>query len=140
MKQADREREGQGEREAARLVVGFLRLLRRWSQRELGDACGMGRRTIGRYESGDLTPGREVLIRLAGAAGISSVRLDQLLAIFRRIAAVPEIDDERERVADQEELAAQIAADIAAEIEPEIFAALADLPFGGDPDETGDSN
>ncbi len=126
------------DREAARLFMGFLRLLRSWTQEELAKACGLGRRTIGRYESGDITPSGGDLRRFAAAAGLSPLLVAPLLAIFRRVATRPGAGGEGGPCSTSDELAAEIASEIAAKIagviEPEIQAALAELPFeAGDP-------
>jgi len=114
----------QVERETRRLVVGFLRLLRHWTQTDLAEACGMDRKTIGRYESGEIAPSREIVERLAAAAGVTSTRLKQLIDLFGRIVDGPGTRGGLEALSTQDELAAEIAAEVAAEIEPEILAAL----------------
>lgn len=129
-----------GEQEAARLVVGFLLSLRSWTQEALGKAAGLDRRTIGRYESGDLVPSVQVLERLAVAAGVRPERVPQLLAIFRQIGEESARTGETAAPSPHEEMAAEIAAEIAAAVEPEILAALAELSFETDTDEAAEPN
>ena len=116
--------------ETTRLVVGFLRLLRHWTQTNMAEACGVDRRTIGRYESGETTPSLEVLERLAAAASVTPTRLHQLIDLFGRIVEGPASRGGFEVLSAQEKLAAEIAAEVAAEIEPEILAAIAQTSKG----------
>ncbi len=127
-----------GEEQATRLVVRFIRNLQSWTQAEFGANSGLGRQPISRYEAGKVTPTREVLQQLAAAAGIRSTRVTQLLALFRQIAEESGVArSDRSTVC--EELAAQITAEVAAALEPEILAALADLPFEEDDSEEIDN-
>ena len=75
------------EAEAARLVVLFLRSLRRWDQREFADASGVDQRDISRYETGERVPRPRTLLRLAAVAGVSPARLGLLLEVFRQTVA-----------------------------------------------------
>lgn len=84
----------------------------------------MDRKTISRYESGEIAPSREILGRLAAAADVTPTRLKQLIDLFGRIVEGPRSRGGLEALSTQEELAAEIAAEVAAEIEPEILAAL----------------
>ena len=107
------------------LVVGFLRLVRQWTQSDLAKASGMDRKTISRYESGVISPSREILERMAIAAEVTPAQLKQLTDLFIRIVERSTARAGLEVRKTQEELAAAIAAEVAAEIEPEILAALA---------------
>lgn len=130
-----------GEQEAARLVVGFLRSLRGWTQKEFGNAAGVDRGTIGRYESGKVRLSRRVLQQLASVAGVRLERLPQLLALFRQIGQESAAaGGTEESLSVREEIAADIAAEILAAIEPEILAALAELSFEVEADEASDPN
>lgn len=72
-----------------RLVVGFLRLLRKWTQEELAKASGVDRGGISDYELGAKAPTRKTLRRLAAAAGLPYRFVEILLPVFRaaRLAA-----------------------------------------------------
>lgn len=128
------------EQQAARLVVGFLRSLRSWTQEEFGKAAGADRRTIGRYESGKMRPSRKVLQGLAAAAGVQPARVPQLLALFRQIGDESGEIGETAPPSLHEEIAAEIAAEVSAAVEPEILAALAELSYEVEADEAGDPN
>jgi transcriptional regulator with XRE-family HTH domain len=128
------------EQEASRLLVGFLRSLRAWTQEEFGKASGADRRTIGRYESGKLHPSRRVLQGLAAAAGVQPARVPQLLALFRQIGDESGEIGETAPSSVHEEIAAEIAAEVSAAIEPEILAALAELSYEVEVDEAGAAN
>ena len=110
---------GRAEEEAARLVVMFLRSLRRWDQRTLGEASGVDQRDISRYETGEQIPRPETLQRLAGAVGVSPARLGLLLEVFRQtwaylgpgpLVSSNALDDAR---ADAERISQEIAGEIA---------------------------
>jgi transcriptional regulator with XRE-family HTH domain len=116
------------EREAQRLVVVFLRARHRRSREQFGKLVGLDRRTIGRYETGDVLPPRPTLDRLAATVGVGVSRLDQLLALFGRICAESATSAERATTSARTELATEITA----ALEVEILAALADLPFEDD--------
>lgn len=130
-----------GEQEAARLVVGFLRSLRGWTQEEFGTAAGLDRGTIGRYESGKIRVSRKVLRQLATVAGIRPERLPQLLALFRQIGhELGTVGGIEESLSVREEMAADVAAEVSASIESEILKALAGISFEMEVDEAGDPN
>jgi transcriptional regulator with XRE-family HTH domain len=62
------------------MVPGLIRKVRRLadlSQRELATAAGVSRSTVGRVESGTLTPSLETLLRLLGVAGLRLVVTDE---------------------------------------------------------------
>jgi transcriptional regulator with XRE-family HTH domain len=62
------------------VVVAFLRLLRGWTQAELGEAAGLSASAISRYESGDIVPTHEALEEIAAAVGLP-------LRMLRRVTA-----------------------------------------------------
>jgi transcriptional regulator with XRE-family HTH domain len=68
-----------------RLVVGFLRLLRKWSQEELSKASGVDRGMISDYELGIKSPTRKALRRLASGVGLP-YRFVEILLPFCRAA------------------------------------------------------
>ncbi|MGH7483975.1 MAG: tetratricopeptide repeat protein [bacterium] len=72
-----------------RLVVGFFRLLRKWSQEQLARASGVDRGLISDYELGLKVPRRQTLERLAAAVGLPYSWVEALLPLFReaRLAA-----------------------------------------------------
>ncbi len=64
--------------EDMKCVVIFLRLLRGWTQADLGEAAGLSASTISRYEIGDIVPSREALEEIALAAGLPLRMLDRV--------------------------------------------------------------
>lgn len=66
-----------------RLLVMFLRTLRRWSQEELSAASGVDRSLISDYELGDKVPRPKTLKRLTAAVGLPYAFIDTLLPVFR---------------------------------------------------------
>ena len=66
-----------------RLVVTFLRSLRRWTQEELSRASGVDRGVISDYEMGTKSPTRKTLQRLAAAVGLPYRHVELLLPVFR---------------------------------------------------------
>ncbi len=75
------------ERRALRLAVVFFRHLVGRYQHELSDRTGIEQKRISQYELGNVRPWRSTLERLARETGVSSERLDQLLALYRAICA-----------------------------------------------------
>jgi transcriptional regulator with XRE-family HTH domain len=73
------------QREAAdlRLIVMFLRSLRRWTQEELSKASGVDRGLISDYELGNKAPTIRTLERLTAAVGLPFSFVETLLPIFR---------------------------------------------------------
>jgi transcriptional regulator with XRE-family HTH domain len=86
------------DREDIRLLVQFLRMLRGWDQRRMGAAAGLHPVSIGRYESGVVTPPRSTVEKLAAAAGLPLSVADRVLlpaiGVARRAVQPPpaEID------------------------------------------------
>ncbi len=126
---------GTAEGEAARLVVMFLRSLRRWDQRTLGEASGVDQREISRYETGEQVPRPETLQRLAGAAGVSPARLGLLLEVFRQTWAAlgsgplpmgssEALDDAR---ADAERISQEIAGEVAGSLRAMLTVAFEEM-------------
>lgn len=66
-----------------RLVVAFLRSLRRWTQEELSRVSGVDRGVISDYELGAKAPTRKTLQRLTAAVGLSYRFVEILLPLFR---------------------------------------------------------
>jgi transcriptional regulator with XRE-family HTH domain len=66
-----------------KLIVMFLRSLRRWTQEELSKESGVDRGLISDYELGNKAPTRPTLERLAAAAGLPYSFIGMLLPIFR---------------------------------------------------------
>jgi len=123
------------ERRAAGLVVQLFRFMAGRHQHELSERTGIDTKRISRYELGKIRPHRSTLERLAAGVGVSSNRLDQLLALFqticaesaaaenapaRRIAADPDESDWPEDLA-------ELAAEIAEDLQPEIYQTLKEL-------------
>jgi transcriptional regulator with XRE-family HTH domain len=69
----------QRELTASGVVVGLLRLLRGWNQTELGNASGIDKSLISRYERGTKVPSRRTLERLSAAAGVPFSWVEQKL-------------------------------------------------------------
>ncbi len=70
----------------SRVLVGFLRLLRDWTQRELATAAGLHRSTICRFEEGKETPSRASIERLAKVAGVPPWAIDEVVLPAIRLA------------------------------------------------------
>jgi transcriptional regulator with XRE-family HTH domain len=73
----------QGNPADLRLVVSFIRTLRKWTQEELSRASGVDRGLISDYELGDKAPTRRTLERLAAAVRLPHSYIDALLPMFR---------------------------------------------------------
>ncbi|MEO6193891.1 MAG: helix-turn-helix transcriptional regulator [Thermoanaerobaculia bacterium] len=73
----------QGDPADLRLIVMFLRSVRRWTQEELSRASGVDRGLISDYELGNKAPTHRTLARLAAGAGLPHSFLDTLLPTFR---------------------------------------------------------
>jgi transcriptional regulator with XRE-family HTH domain len=73
----------QGEPADLRLIVTFLRSLRRWTQEELSRASGVDRGLISDYELGVKAPRTRTLQRLAAGAGLPYPFVESLLPAFR---------------------------------------------------------
>lgn len=73
----------QGDPDDLRLIVMFLRSLRRWTQEELSQASGVDRGLISDYELGDKAPTHKTLVRLAAGAGLPFTLVETLLPVFR---------------------------------------------------------
>jgi transcriptional regulator with XRE-family HTH domain len=79
----------QGDPADLRLIVVFLRSVRRWTQEELSRASGVDRGLISDYELGDKAPTNKTLARLAAGVGLPYAFVEALLPTFRaaRLAA-----------------------------------------------------
>jgi len=66
-----------------RLIVAFLRSLRKWSQEELAKFSGVDRSLISDYEQGHTAPTRQSLERLTTAVGLPDHWIAKLLPVFR---------------------------------------------------------
>jgi transcriptional regulator with XRE-family HTH domain len=75
-----------------RLVVAFLRSLRKWSQEELSRVSGVDRALISDYELGKKIPTRKTLQRLASAVGLPYRWIEKLLPLFRSVRLTLEGD------------------------------------------------
>lgn len=123
------------ERRAAGLVVQLFRFMAGRHQHELSERTGIDTKRISRYELGKIRPHRSTLERLAAGVGVSSNRLDQLLALFQTICAESAAADgapARRVAADSEdsnwpEDLAELAAEIAEDLQPEIYQTLKEL-------------
>ena len=73
----------QGEPADLRLIVTFLRSLRRWTQEELSRASGVDRGLISDYELGVKAPRTRTLQRLAAGVGLPYPFVESLLPAFR---------------------------------------------------------
>jgi transcriptional regulator with XRE-family HTH domain len=73
----------QGDPADLRLIVMFLRSLRRWTQEELSRASGVDRGLISDYELGNKSPTYKTLARLAAGAGLPYFFVEALLPTFR---------------------------------------------------------
>lgn len=74
-------------------ALTMIRLLRGWGQVEIARASGLSVGTVSRYETGARMPGRPMVDRIAGAAGLSERLVDGLLDWIR--AARAEIEGKR---------------------------------------------
>jgi transcriptional regulator with XRE-family HTH domain len=85
-----------------RLVVGFLRSLRKWSQEELSRASGVDRGMISDYELGMKSPTRKALQRLAAGIGLPYRFVEILLPVCRAARlALHDTDGSPEAEADE---------------------------------------
>jgi transcriptional regulator with XRE-family HTH domain len=73
----------QGDPADLRLIVMFLRSVRRWTQEELSRASGVDRGLISDYELGDKAPTHKTLARLAAGVGLPYSFVEALLPTFR---------------------------------------------------------
>jgi transcriptional regulator with XRE-family HTH domain len=73
----------QGDPADLRLIVVFLRSVRRWTQEELSKASGVDRGLISDYELGDKAPTHKTLARLAAGVGLPYSFVETLLPTFR---------------------------------------------------------
>ncbi len=123
------------ERRAAGLVVQLFRFMAGRHQYELSERTGIDTKRISRYEQGKIRPHRSTLERLAAGVGVSSNRLDQLLALFLTVcteSAAAESSVAKSVPPDSEDSGwpedlAQLAAEIAEDLQPEIYQALKEL-------------
>jgi len=133
--------------EDMRLVVGFLRVLRMWSQEELSAASGVDRGIISDYERGKAVPQPKTLKRLTAAVGLPYALVDTLLPVFRaaRLAMKgPQAADDAGEADTAARLAAGLDRAIYEAVVPrvtpfvlELAASLED--FGAEPRKQGDS-
>lgn len=75
------------------VALTMIRLLRGWGQVEIARASGLSVGTVSRYETGVRMPGRPMVDRIAGAAGLSASLVDSLLDWIR--AARGEMEGKR---------------------------------------------
>jgi transcriptional regulator with XRE-family HTH domain len=73
----------QGDPADLRLMVVFLRSVRRWTQEEFSRASGVDRGLISDYELGAKAPTQKTLVRLAAGAGLPYSFVEALLPTFR---------------------------------------------------------
>ncbi len=66
-----------------RLIVIFLRSLRKWTQEKLHEESGVDRGLISDYELGEKAPTRRTLERLTVAVGLPYSFVERLLPVFR---------------------------------------------------------
>lgn len=132
---------GTAEGEAVRLVVMFLRSLRRWDQRTFAEESGVDQRDISRYETGEQVPRPETLQRLASAAGVSPARLGLLLEVFRQtweslgsgplpLGSLNALDDAR---ADAERISQEIAREVAGSLREVLTVAYEEMDRPAEP-------
>lgn len=69
------------------VALTMIRLLRGWSQVEIARASRLSVGTVSRYETGVRMPGRPMVDRIAGAAGVSARLVDSLLDWIRSARA-----------------------------------------------------
>jgi tetratricopeptide (TPR) repeat protein/DNA-binding XRE family transcriptional regulator len=79
------------------LLVRVLRSIRGASQEEMGAAASIDRTTISRYETGDMSPSRSHLTRLAAAAGLSLPFVESVLQPAVRLVLTPAASPSRAR-------------------------------------------
>ncbi len=80
-------------RDEMKLLLRMLRTIHGGSQQELGTAASIDRTTISRFESGDMTPSRAHLTRLAKAAGVSLPFAESILLMVVRLLLNPAMSD-----------------------------------------------
>jgi len=73
----------QGDPADLRLMVVFLRSVRKWTQEEFSRASGVDRGLISDYELGTKAPTHKTLARLAAGAGLPYSFVEALLPTFR---------------------------------------------------------
>ncbi|HTG34810.1 MAG TPA: helix-turn-helix domain-containing protein [Thermoanaerobaculia bacterium] len=73
----------QGDPADLRLIVVFLRSIRRWTQEEFSRASGVDRGLISDYELGGKAPSNKTLARLAAGVGLPYSFVETLLPAFR---------------------------------------------------------
>jgi transcriptional regulator with XRE-family HTH domain len=111
-----------------RLIVAFLRALRRWTQEDLSRASGVDRGLISDYEQGTKAPTRKTLQRLAAAVGLPYRNVEILLPIFRRSRlAVEGSGEEPETEAFEGDLTAGLDAAILEAVRPRLAPHLMEL-------------
>ena len=111
-----------------RLVVTFLRALRRWTQEELSRASGVDRGVISDYELGAKSPTRKTLQRLAAGAGLPYRYVEILLPVFRASRLAVETSGESpEMEALEGDLAAGLDQAILAAVLPRLAPHLLEL-------------
>jgi tetratricopeptide (TPR) repeat protein/DNA-binding XRE family transcriptional regulator len=71
------------------LLIRLLRAIRGSSQEEMGAATSIDRTTISRYETGDMSPSRQQLARLAEAAGLSLPFAESVLLPVVQLVRTP---------------------------------------------------
>ncbi len=131
------------ERHALVLLVNFFCALA-GGQQPLSDRTGIDQRRISRYQTLDVRPGRPTLERMARGTGVSSERLDQLLALYRAICAEIEARSPAEPMAaelaaqdefreDLEQVTAEIASRTKADLHEALLALEAALAVGDPP-------
>lgn len=114
-----------------RIAVGFLRLLRGWSQEQLASACRFDPGTVSRWERALRAPRLENQVRLCRTVGLSWASWERLLAL---------IGDARREIRASERGSAPTPAsepepldDLLATLAPRVLAAYAALPAVGPP-------
>ena len=109
------------------LAVRFLRALRGWDQKGLAEASGVHKSLISLYETGGRVPSRRQLARLAEAAGLPFLLLEQLLPILRATLAVT---GQRSSGPPSEDPAA-LAAEVARAVSDAVLVAVGELSWLG---------
>jgi transcriptional regulator with XRE-family HTH domain len=74
-----------------RFVVLWLRAFARWSQTQLGDACGVYQADVSRWEQGVEAPSEERLRRMAAGAGVPWFVVALLRRVFALALAIAEL-------------------------------------------------
>lgn len=69
------------------ICLTILRIIRRWSEEDLAEACGLRRGTVSDYERGKMIPGLKTMERLLTAQGYPFAALDEALAFIQRVRA-----------------------------------------------------